>query len=446
MVRVLGLIFEKINGYKDGSFFTPGFITMYMCRETIRRAVVQKFNERNGWNCKDIDDLYDRIENRQEANAIINDLKICDPAVGSGHFLVSALNEIVAIKHDLRILPDRTGRRLKEYEVKVVNDELIVKDEDGELFEYNPRSPESQRVQEALFHEKQTIIESCLFGVDINVNSVKICRLRLWIELLKHAYYKADGELETLPNIDINIKCGNSLISRFELDVDLRAILRRCKWSIEDYRSAVANYRNAESKKQKREMERFIADIKGDLQAEIWKIFPKQVRVHKLQKKLEPLLVQNPLFPESAKKQKDNERLQKKFEKEIALLETEIEDIKTNKVYRNAFEWRFEFPEVLDEVGDFVGFDVVIGNPPWGIKLTTASLNFIKVWNKDIIVRMIDTFMFFVNLCLKPTFRTSTIRNQNKIVHKFFLAFRTLYGTMENILTKSTRKIKWQPT
>ncbi len=42
---VLGLIFEKINGYKDGSFFTPGFITMYMCRETIRKAIVQKFNE-----------------------------------------------------------------------------------------------------------------------------------------------------------------------------------------------------------------------------------------------------------------------------------------------------------------------------------------------------------------------------------------------------------------
>ena len=38
------LIFEKINGYKDGSFFTPGFITMYMSRETIRRSVVEKLN------------------------------------------------------------------------------------------------------------------------------------------------------------------------------------------------------------------------------------------------------------------------------------------------------------------------------------------------------------------------------------------------------------------
>ena len=40
---VLGLIFEKLNGYKEGSYFTPGFITMYMCRETIRRKVIQKF-------------------------------------------------------------------------------------------------------------------------------------------------------------------------------------------------------------------------------------------------------------------------------------------------------------------------------------------------------------------------------------------------------------------
>ena len=204
---VLGLIFEKINGYKDGSFFTPGFITMYMCRETIRKSVVQKFNETKKWNCSTVEELYDKIEDRKEANDIVNSIKICDPAVGSGHFLVSALNEMIAIKNDLKILQDRTGKRLKEYQVEVVNDELIVTDEEGELFDYNPTNKESQRIQETLFHEKQTIIENCLFGVDINPNSVKICRLRLWIELLKNAYYKNATELETLPNIDINIKC-----------------------------------------------------------------------------------------------------------------------------------------------------------------------------------------------------------------------------------------------
>ncbi|HPB01643.1 MAG TPA: class I SAM-dependent DNA methyltransferase, partial [Bacteroidales bacterium] len=220
---VLGLIFEKINGYRDGSFFTPGFITMYMCHETIRRAVVQKFNETKGWNCNNLDELYNKIEDTAEANRIVNSIKICDPAVGSGHFLVSALNELISIKSELRILCDREGRRLKEYNVEIENDELILTDEDGEIFEYKPGNNESQRVQEALFHEKQTLIENCLFGVDINPNSVKICRLRLWIELLKNAYYKDSvnpstplrmTELETLPNIDINIKCGNSLISR----------------------------------------------------------------------------------------------------------------------------------------------------------------------------------------------------------------------------------------
>ena len=214
--------------------------------------MVQKFNETKQWNCSDLADLYDKIENRQEANDLINSLKICDPAVGSGHFLVSALNEMIAVKNDLKILQDRAGKRLKEYQVEVVNDELIITDEEGELFEYDPKNKESQRIQETLFYEKQTLIENCLFGVDINPNSVKICRLRLWIELLKNAYYKNANELETLPNIDINIKCGNSLVSRFAIDADLKQALNKGKWSMDSHRIAVATNRNAANKEEKR--------------------------------------------------------------------------------------------------------------------------------------------------------------------------------------------------
>lgn len=369
---VLGLIFEKINGYKDGSFFTPGFITMYMCRETIRKAVVQKFNETKNWNCKDLEELYDKIEDRQEANEIVNSLKICDPAVGSGHFLVSALNEMIAVKNDLNILQDRNGRRLKEYQVEVVNDELIITDEEGELFDYNPNNKESQRIQETLFHEKQTIIENCLFGVDINPNSVKICRLRLWIELLKNAYYlpsreagKNSTELETLPNIDINIKCGNSLVSRFAIDADLKQALKKSKWSIDSYRLVVDTYRNAESKEQKREMERLIADIKSDFRSEISNNDPKLKRKAKLSGELYNLTMQTGLFDESAKEKRDRKKRIEKLEVELEKLSTDIEEIKANKIFENAFEWRFEFPEVLNDDGDFVGFDVVIGNPPY---------------------------------------------------------------------------------
>jgi adenine-specific DNA-methyltransferase len=362
---VLGLIFEKINGYKDGSFFTPGFITMYMCRETIRKAVVQKFNEAKDWQCDGIDDLYDKIEDRNEANEIVNSIKICDPAVGSGHFLVSALNELIAVKSDLRILQDRDGKRLKEYQVEVVNDELIVTDEDDELFEYRPTNKESQRVQVALFHEKQTLIENCLFGVDINPNSVKICRLRLWIELLKNAYYKSETELETLPNIDINIKCGNSLVSRFALDSDLKEALKKSKWSIDSYRAAVDTYRNADSKEQKREMERLIADIKSDFRSEISSNDPKVKRLRKLSGELYQMTNQQQLFAMSKKEESDWNKKVAKLTAETKKLEAEIEEIKANKIYENAFEWRFEFPEVLNDDGDFVGFDVVIGNPPY---------------------------------------------------------------------------------
>ncbi len=364
---VLGLIFEKINGYKDGSFFTPGFITMYMCRETIRKAVIQKFNKTNGWNCTDINSLYNKIDDQKEANKIINDLKICDPAVGSGHFLVSALNEMIAIKSDLKILQDREGKRLKEYHFEVVNDELIVTDEDGELFEYIPTNKESQRIQETLFHEKQTIIENCLFGVDLNPNSVKICRLRLWIELLKNAYYKNETELETLPNIDINIKCGNSLISRFALDADLKQALKKSasKWTIDSYRLAVDTYRNAQSKEQKREMERLINEIKTNFRSEISQNDPKVKRLRNLNGELFTLTNQGQLF-ELSKKEKDEWNAKvAKLTTESQKLEAEIEEIKGNKIYENAFEWRFEFPEVLDDNGDFVGFDVVIGNPPY---------------------------------------------------------------------------------
>jgi len=397
---VLGLIFEKINGYKDGSFFTPGFITMYMCRETIRRAIIQKFNDLKGWSCKNLDEVYDKCSDRKEANDIINQLKICDPAVGSGHFLVSALNEIIAIKSELKILSDSDGRRLKEYHVEVVNDELVITDEDGELFEYNPRNPESQRIQETLFHEKQTIIENCLFGVDINPNSVKICRLRLWIELLKNSYYKAESnytELETLPNIDINIKCGNSLISRYALDADIKQALKKSKWSIETYRLAVETYHQATSKEQKREMERLIASIKSDFETEVSANDKRLIQLKKLNGDLFILTNQTSLFERSKKELAEWNKKVSDLAGKIKKLEKELEEIKNNKIYENAFEWRFEFPEILNDEGDFVGFDVVIGNPPYGVSLSIQEYQFFKEHYK-VATYQIDTYTIFTEL------------------------------------------------
>ena len=373
---VLGLIFEKINGYKEGSFFTPGFITMYMCRETVRKAVLQKFNQAYDVDLADFDDLksycyhYYKKEDKQAFNELIDSLKICDPAVGSGHFLVSALNELLAVKSELGILIDENALPLK-VKIEVVNDELVITDEEGDLFEYQPHNRESARIQKSIFHEKQNIIENSLFGVDINANSVKICRLRLWIELLKHAYYKpldeADAlpQLETLPNIDINIKTGNSLISRFELDADLSKALKQSKWNLDSYRNAVITYRQAKEKEQKEEMRRIIQDIKSNFRSEINKNDPRKKRLEKARGELFNMTQQTGLFEQTKAQQKAWRNKVEKLNKQIKQLETDIEAIKNNKIYENAFEWRFEFPEVLNDQGDFIGFDIVIGNPPY---------------------------------------------------------------------------------
>ena len=364
---VLGLIFEKLNGYKDGSFFTPGFITMYMCKETIQKAVVQKFNEIKQWNCKDLVDLHNKIEDRVEANSITNSLHVCDPAVGSGHFLVSALNEILSVKSYLGILLDKKGKRLKDYTIVLENDEVIITDEDGSIFSYNPNSAESRRIQETLFNEKRTIIENCLFGVDINPNSVKICRLRLWIELLKSAYYTEDSnytQLETLPNIDINIKCGNSLISRFNTNIDIKPELKKLRYTVQQYKDAVLKYKNATSKGEKQELETLIQNIKNNFRSEVENNDKEFKEKKKLMIELD-ILGQGELFELSEKELAIREKRRNEIDERIRSIDIAIEEIRSNKIFEHSFEWRFEFPEVLNDDGDFVGFDVVIGNPPY---------------------------------------------------------------------------------
>jgi len=397
---VLGKVFEKINGYKDGSIYTPGFITMYMCRKSIRLAVVQKFNERKNWNIKSFEEIYNKIDDIKEANKIINDIKICDPAVGSGHFLVSALNEIIAVKSELKILSDTKGKRLKEYTVEVENDELYVTDEEGEIFDYKPQNKESQRIQETLFLEKQTIIENCLFGVDINPNSVKICRLRLWIELLKNAYYKEDSnytELETLPNIDINIKCGNSLLSRFNLKADVFERIPNFKKKLNDYKFWVNQYKNAKDRSLKKQLTENIRIFTDEFKKRDPKIVKLQKDLDKKSNEFYEKFVAQKLFAETADpkilKQKE------KLESEINKLSNEIEILKANTIYKNAFEWRFEFPEVLNNDGEFEGFDVVIGNPPY-IRVQDLQHSLIDSYKDNFKVahKRIDISILFIEL------------------------------------------------
>lgn len=366
---VLGLIFEKINGYKEGSYFTPGYITMFMCKEPIRNLIINKFNNYYDWTCKSFVELYNKIDNIDEANSIINSIKICDPAVGSGHFLVSALNEILQAKSDLKILRDKKGKRLKEYSIFVSNDELMVFDEDNEFFKYIIGNDECQRVQETIFFEKATIIENCLFGVDINPNAVKICRLRLWIELLKNTYYTSESnysELETLPNIDINIKQGNSLINRFNLDSELDTAFKLAKINLQDYKRAVNNYKLTNDKKLKEELLKIIEKVYDSCKSTFFQYCKENKELSKFRGQLIKLEATNvDLFGNEILDPGTKRMEIARLNKLISIKESEIQTMKDDIIFINSFEWRFKFPEVLGEEGNFIGFDLIIGNPPY---------------------------------------------------------------------------------
>ncbi|EQD90338.1 type II restriction endonuclease [Helicobacter pylori PZ5086] len=386
---VLGLVFEKLNGYKEGSFYTPSFITSYMCKESITPIVLDKFNTTYQWNCEDLEPLRKKIDrnfSNEKAKEYLNTLltlRICDPAVGSGHFLVSALNEMVLIAYELGLIAS-----LYRHDLKLENDEIIIHTPEDKIFNYTIPLRENDphhQIQKELFELKKDIIENCLFGVDINPNSCEITKLRLWIELLKYSYYifeegKNTNALETLPNIDINIKCANSLISRFNLNDDLKKI-PNIKQKIQEYKDLVAQYKdpNPLYPLNKADLINKIQDLKNTFsltlkdpktKAELEKAIEKHIKKYNdfaLDDKslLDGLNYFIPsLFGTPKLSPKEEEEAFASYGR-IRALRKKLDDALSGREYQNAFEWRFEFPEVLDDEGDFLGFDCIIGNPPY---------------------------------------------------------------------------------
>ncbi|MFP6099093.1 Eco57I restriction-modification methylase domain-containing protein [Helicobacter pylori] len=386
---VLGLVFEKLNGYKEGSFYTPSFITSYMCKESITPIVLDKFNQTYKIECDNLKELKNYLKNsykedkRKEYLQLLLTLRICDPAVGSGHFLVSALNEMVWIAFKLGLIVS-----LYRHKLRLENDEIIIHTPKNEVFKYTIPHSENDphhQIQKELFELKKDIIENCLFGVDINPNSCEITKLRLWIELLKYSYYifeegKNTNALETLPNIDINIKCANSLISRFNLNDDLKKI-PNIKKKIQEYKDLVAQYKdpNPLYPLNKADLINKIQDLKNTFsltlkdpktKAELEKAIEKHIKKYNdfaLDDKslLDGLNYFIPsLFGTLKLSPKEEEEAFASYGR-IRALRKKLDDALSGREYQNAFEWRFEFPEVLNDEGDFLGFDCIIGNPPY---------------------------------------------------------------------------------
>ncbi len=465
---VLGLVFEKLNGYKEGSFYTPSFITSYMCKESIESIVLDKFNRTYEIECENLKELKNYLKNsykedkRKEYLQLLLTLRVCDPAVGSGHFLVSVLNEMVWIAYKLGLIASLPLNATLELE----NDEILIKisnENSNETFIYKrPGSEQEQshQIQKELFELKKSIIENCLFGVDINPNSCEITKLRLWIELLKYSYYifekgKNTNNLETLPNIDINIKCANSLISRFNLNDDIKKI-PNIKQKIQEYKDLVAQYKdpNPLYPLNKADLINKIQDLKNTFsltlkdpktKAELEKAIEKHIKKYNFfalddKSLLDGLNYFIPsLFGTPKLSPKEEEEAFASYGR-IRALRKKLDDALSGGEYHNAFEWRFEFPEVLDDEGDFLGFDCIIGNPPYINTRELSKNNSVTKEKYRQIYREVsgsyDIFILFILMGL----RLQKVSNFAWIIPNKFTS--TEYGRPIFEKLKSENKIK----
>ena len=127
-------------------------------------------------------------------------------------------------------------------------------------------------------------------------------------------------------HIDINIKCGNSLVSRFALNTDLSKLLKKSKWTIETYRNTVSAYRNETNSLVKSQMSDLISTIKESFSTNISRDSKEQKQLRKLGAELYNKFIGKQIFDENLteKQQEEREKEQEKLEQKIAELEARM--------------------------------------------------------------------------------------------------------------------------
>jgi hypothetical protein len=382
--EMLGKVFENLLEVKDrkskGAFYTPREIVHYMCQQSlinyletnssIKRKDIENFILKGDnylaltllYESKNIDVTSDWTlpssikENYKEIDNLLKEIKIVDPAVGSGAFPIGMMNEIVKARSILSIYfkEDR-----KDYDLK------------------------------------RETIENCLYGVDIESSAVEITKLRFWLSLIVDELDMKN--IKPLPNLDHKIMCGNSLLEEFEgvklfderllgeAKKDNSAEIKQVEGEIAELnkeKGKIATGKsngkslkeiNKEIRKLERKKQKIISGPKEkETFMTLDEIMTKRVKESK--KKLSELnKLQKQFFNEQ------NKRIKKQLREDIDKIEWElieetlkeegneeaIEKLKEIKKSNSKpfFLWKLYFAEVFQRENP--GFDVVIANPPY---------------------------------------------------------------------------------
>ena len=345
--EMLGHIFENLlEDNKDkGAFYTPKEIVQYMCRQ----SVIQYLKTHTDSNFhpaveslisfRKVNEIFQEKENALKIYNLLKSIKVCDPAIGSGAFPMGILNVLF---HARQLLYGFTRDKHTFSHAEV----------------------------------KREIIQENIFGVDIEQGAVDIARLRFWLALV------VDEEIpQPLPNLDYKIVCGDSLLNRNPLDAPIMNVFAEYnknkgdedKITLSKYQALIRDYLNTSDHTVKDRYKTLISEIKSCFKTELedkMRFYTREEK--KLIKKYFMYLDVSSNMKNLFDDRKDENGLSSKAKKELDKIRKAIESksqyantVKYDKLYKNAFEWRYEFPSLLDDNGDFKGFDLVIGNPPY---------------------------------------------------------------------------------
>lgn len=336
--EMLGHIFENLlEDNKDkGAFYTPKEIVQYMCENSIGQYLKTHLGDSfepsiyKLLRAKFVDEIVK--DNAKQIYELLCKVRVCDPAIGSGAFPMGILNVLF-----------QTRQLLYPYA--------------------------KYKESFSLAGIKRDIIQNNIFGVDIEQGAVDIARLRFWLALV------VDEEVpQPLPNLDYKIMCGNSQLYRYALKTPISEVFkeynkagraearrRKTEWedfTLESYKQLVSDYLEAHDNKSA--LREKIDEIKR-----CFKVTLANGDIFELQKaeaEVEDYEFVT-IFGHSRKDddptgyEKAKQNLQKQREK--------VSEILNNQFYKDSFEWRFEYPQLLDGKGDFIGFDIIIANPPY---------------------------------------------------------------------------------
>ena len=389
--EMLGHIFENLlEDNKDkGAFYTPKPIVKYMCQESLIQYLITQLEQNKVFEADteikaDFEQRVGRFVKKYEAHDLIDydailaralhTIKVCDPAIGSGAFPMGILNEMVMLINVLHnASPD------------------VVQD----IWQMDNWQPATV---------KKHIIQNSIYGVDIEKGAVDIARLRFWLSLILD-----EEKPNALPSLDYKIVVGNSLVSKLGDDIiDIDWTLNR----------AVPDLFGEDMAQRKRELLENLSQKQFDFYqlnsnkqqlAEEIRIVKIDLLIHQLQLMIEK--------KERAEPKIENYRNRPKlkftedYNKYLQYIgwQNQIENLKRLKKDPNKpleyFDWNLNFPEVMNpNIAKTVGYDIVIGNPPYGATLSAIDKSFFQTKYetsktiKGIQKGSLDTFTLFIEL------------------------------------------------